>query len=203
MTRFHTPAERLRAIPLPREMAKLPRDARGYPIPFLVLIDKSGQPQFTINDHKKAILCRKEGRCAICGRRFTNHPVSFHREMWFVGGSRCFLHAHGAFIDPPMHYECAAYALRVCPFLAARRYTVRIDDAKLDPANMPDDMALVRREGMAPALPERFGLGLCYRYNYRPHEGIYTVPEWAYVEWWKDGEPVNAPATADPPPPPE
>ena len=45
-------AERL-ATPVPKMMRTLPRDARGYPIPFIVVIDRAGKPQFTINDAQR------------------------------------------------------------------------------------------------------------------------------------------------------
>lgn len=193
-------------VELPRRMRTLARDPRGYPIPFIVLIDKSGQPQFTINDHSRTEECRRKRLCSICGKRFDRNPVTFREEFWFVGGSRCFLHEHGAFLDPPVHYECAEYALRVCPFLAARRYSNRIDDRKLNPANMPANMALIREKGMQPALPERFGLGMTTGYEFRetqPNFGLYIADPWQYVEWWRAGEPINAPETGVSPPAPE
>lgn len=188
---------------LPRRMRTMQRDARGYPIPFIVLRDKSGTPQFTINDVEATTECRVKRLCSICGKRFDRHPVTFKDMMWFVGGSRCFLHERGAFLDPPMHLVCAEYALRVCPFLAASRYLRRIDDAKLKPENTPDGMTLVREKHMQPDLPERFGLGLTYRFSYRetlPGQGVHIVSRWEHVEWWKAGEPVNAPDTGQPPP---
>jgi hypothetical protein len=123
--------------------------------------------------------------------------------MWFVGGSRCFLHQHGAFLDPPLHLDCAEYALRVCPFLAARSYSKRIDDAKLPADGLPAGMALTREEFMMPRLPERFGLGRTSKYRtiVRPRDvPLFSVESWDYVEFWQAGEPVNAPMTADPPP---
>jgi hypothetical protein len=193
------------AIELPRRMRTLPRDRRGYPIPFIVLIDRNGEPQFTINDWRRVAECRTKHLCSICGKRFDKHPVSSKYEMWFVGGSRCFLHPRGGFLDPPMHLDCATYALRVCPFLAARAYSGRIDDAKLTPGGLPSGTALVREEYMQPALPERFGLGLTfdYRFHQEPNSaGVYTVDDWHYVEWWKAGEAVDAPASGEPPPDP-
>lgn len=180
--------ERL-ALPLPKRLRTRPCDKRGYPVPFIVLIDRSGQPQFTINDHRLASACITKKLCSLCGKRFEG-------GMWFVGGSRCFMHEHGAFIDPPMHYECAEYALRVCPFLAAPSYAKRLDDRKLKPENRPANMALVKVDHMPPNQPERFGLGCTQAYrlvNPRPGERIFVVDRWDYVEWWRNGATVNAP----------
>lgn len=194
---------RLARVPLPQRMRTLRKDVRGYPVPFLVLIDKSGVPQFTINDHTKAFACQRKHLCAICGKKFERNPSTFEYEMWFVGGSRCFLHSNGAFLDPPMHRECGEYALRVCPFLAARRYIARIDDAKLSTVDLPEDRALVRTEHMMPDLPERFGFGMTYEYQFLtdniPGVGVFVVPDWRYVEWWQAGVRINAPDTGEPP----
>jgi hypothetical protein len=177
-------------IAIPKRMRTLPCDARGYPVPFIVMIDKSGTAQFTINDMERVKSCISRKLCSICGRR---HDAL----MWFVGGSRCFLHPHGAFIDPPLHLECAEYAMRVCPFLAAPRYAKRIDDRKLTDKNRPDGIALVKVEYMNPMQPEVFGLGAAsaLRVIHRaPGDFVLVVDHWHYVEWWKDGHQVNAPA---------
>lgn len=193
-----TPAQRL-SLPLPQRMRTLSRDKRGFPIPFIVLRDSTGMPQFTINDMRRIDDCRRKRLCSICGKRFDRN------EMWFVGGSRCFLHEDGAFLDPPVHLECAEYALRVCPFLAAPHYAKRIDDAKLAPGAMPNGVALVRTDYMPPGLPERFGLGMTHSVRYHPRpkgQSLYTVEHWEYVEFWRAGQPIDAPDTSAPPPDP-
>ena len=189
-------------------MRTLGKDHRGYPIPFLVLRDKTGQPHFTINDIRKRAECVRKGLCAICGKPFERSRMFLlegrgnWNEMWFVGGSRVFLHENGAFTDPPVHRECGEYALRVCPFLAARNWSGRIDAGTVKPGSLPDAIALVKNELMLPALPERFGFGLTYGYaevdNYP--ESLLRVRDWRYVEWWHAGEQVSAPDTADPTP---
>lgn len=175
--------------PIPKSMRTLERDARGYPIPFIVMRDKSGKPQFTINDFRMVEKCRSKRLCAICGKRLDG-------KYWFVGGSRCFIHEHGAFVDPPLHEECARYALRVCPFLAAPSYAKRIDDRLLKAKDRPDGVAIATVAHMLPEQPERFGLGLSRFFSIidTDQQGLlYKVPRWDYVEWWKAGEQVNAP----------
>lgn len=199
-----TPAQRRASVEVPIRMRTLARDPRGFPIPFIVMIDKTGTPQFTINDMRRTTECRRKGLCAICGKRFERHPVTQRPEMWFVGGSRCFLHELGAFLDPPLHLECAEYALVVCPFLAARSARWRnIDDAKLSPGGLPEGMAILRDKHVQPDLPERFGLGRTYAYKFRedvPQHGFYIVEDWSHVEWWRGGERIEAPATGESPP---
>jgi hypothetical protein len=190
-----TLAERL-TTPLPRTMRTLARDPRGYPIPFIVLVDAGGNAQFTINDVRKVHMCITRRLCSICGKRLARH-------VWFAGGSRCFLHEAGAFIDGPVHYECGAYALTVCPFLAASRYGRRIDTAKLKPSNIPSDMTLVEVEFAEPRLPELFGFGETGAYEFMRSEartGVFHVHDWSYVEWWKAGAQVPPPDTGISPP---
>ncbi|MGH6988400.1 MAG: hypothetical protein ACREE3_00775, partial [Stellaceae bacterium] len=132
---------------------------------------------------------------AICGKRM-------HGGFWFVGGLRCFLHEHGAFFDPPMHLECAEYALQVCPFLAASKYIRRVGTAKLAHNRMPSGAAILENQEEEEALPERFGLG--YTLSYRltiisQFEKYFVVDDWRYIEWWKVGHPCDAPATGESP----
>lgn len=175
-------------IELPKRMRTLERDERGYPIPFVVLRGKSGTPYFTINDTPSVRKCATKSLCAICGKRQD-------AAVWFVGGSRCFLHEHGAFVDPPLHLECAEFALQTCPFLAAPRYLKRIDMKKLRPGDVPDGMGFERVPHMLPAQPERFGLGAC-RAVRTTESGLFVVDSWDYVEFWRNGARVDAPNSA-------
>lgn len=192
-----SPVARRLTVELPKRMRTLARDPRGYPIPFIVMRDRHGVPQFTINDTEKTLRCHRRRLCAICGKPHDRDG------FWFIGGSRCFLHELGAFLDPPAHLECAEYSLRVCPFLAARSYARRIDAGKLAPGALPDGTELVTHDFMEPRLPELFGLGrtLGYERSVTPHypAGLYTDDGWQYVEWWHGGERVDAPARGAPP----
>ena len=182
--------ERLNA-PIPKIMRTLRKDARGYPVPYIVMIDKSGLPQFTINDGVLVRECIRKKLCSICGKKLS--------ALWFVGGSRSFLHERGAFLDPPLHLECAEYALVICPFLATRSFTHSINDAKLDRKNLPDNLALVVPEFSGPILPERFGLGLTPSYEVYSDRGnlsFHPAP-WQYLEFWKNGKPCQAPDTGE------
>jgi len=180
-------------IEIPKLMRTLERDTRGYPVPWIVLRDKRGAPQFTINDTRRVRECIRKRLCAICGKRLET-------SVWFVGGSRCFLHEHGAFLDPPLHFECGEYALRVCPFLAAPRYSKRIGAGKLRTEDVPDGLRLAQVDYMLPLRPERFGFGCAS--NYRLIDGavqqhsLFGVLDWEYVEWWRQGERVEAPDSA-------
>jgi hypothetical protein len=111
--------------PVPDRMKHLETDSRGYLIPWGVYRDHTGRAHFQINDELRRLRSFRENLCPICGK-------SLFRGRWFVGGPMSAFHEAGAFADPPMHYECAVYALQVCPYIALPRYGRRIDDRTLD-----------------------------------------------------------------------
>ena len=173
----------MNTVPIPPRMAQLPRDPRGYPVPVTVLIDSSGRPQFTINDEEKRQKLLAEDRCPICGTRIIG-------GRWFVGGPLAAFHDHGAYIDPPMHDECAHYALQVCPYLAAPVYSGRIDARKLS----ADDRGSVYLDPtMLPERPELFVAVLAHTtISHRNRLGLVqnVAPSRPYmrVEFWRHGE---------------
>lgn len=118
-----------RDVPIPLRMRDLPRDHRGFPVPINVYVDGDGRPHFTVNLEGKRVKCLMDDLCSICGK-------SLLRGRWFVGGPASAFHPQGAYNDPPMHDECAHYALQVCPWLAAPNYARRIDNKTLKPDDL-------------------------------------------------------------------
>jgi hypothetical protein len=178
------------AVEVPKSLRTRPKDPRGYPIPWIVYVEPSGKPQFTINDPSKVEDCIRKRLCGLCGKRIVG-------SFWFIGGMRCFTHEHGAFIDPPMHEHCARYAIRVCPFLGAPSYGKRIDDKKLS-RDAPTDgglRVLVKDTTMPDDRPELFGLGSTLAYSLvRPSslQLYFVVPLWELVEQWRCGQLVTS-----------
>lgn len=165
---------------IPQRMQHLERDARGYPIPFNIWRDTDGRPHFTINDHERAAQCIAELRCPICGQP--------HDEtMWFVGGPMSAFHEHGAYLDQPMHSECAHYAIKVCPYLAAPKYAKRLDAATVDPAKMPEHVLFVDPTSI-PDRPDVFVMveASSYRVTIRERHLIPLRP-YKRVEFWRGG----------------
>jgi len=106
---------------VPDRIARLPRDPRGFPIPWNVLRTEDGATAFfTVNDDRKAWRALREGLCPLCGERLG-------RWLWFVGGPRSAFDPSGYYIDLPGHRECMEFALRTCPYLAAPKYLGRVD----------------------------------------------------------------------------
>lgn len=105
-----------RAIAIPDRMKHLPLDDRGYPIFEMIMKDATGKPVFTANNEMVRQRLLKDDCCPICNGKLL-------RGRWLVGGPLSAFNEFGAYIDPPMHDECVHYALKVCPYLAAPKWT--------------------------------------------------------------------------------
>ena len=172
-------------VPIPKLMKDLAVDDRGYPIPWTVLRGPSdGKPHFAINVEELRLRCINNRLCPICG-------VRLFRGMWFVGGPGSALHPQGAYIDPPMHKECAEYALKVCPYLAAPRYSGRVDDRTLKPADRSLIPILIDRTQM----PERPPLFVCaMTIKMTVTENFYLQPKrpWHTIDFWRSGDKLDS-----------
>lgn len=94
-------------IPMPERVARLPRDARGYPVPYFVAY-VNGVPDFRVADGEKKARCVERDLCWICGDKLG-------RFRAFLIGPMCAVNRISA--DPPMHRDCAEYSAKACPFL--------------------------------------------------------------------------------------
>ena len=182
----------MKAEPIPARMRHLPLDHRGYPVPVIVITGNDGKPAFTINDIDVQDRMVTEDRCAVCGGKL-------FRGRWLVGGCLSALASNGAFADTPLHDECAHYALKVCPYLAAPGWKnpiaqaqrkragigVVFDIEKTDP-NRPQAFIAI----MATRVDIKgrgFGAYLC-----RPAEGSVRV-----AEVWQNGQRLAGADLAD------
>jgi hypothetical protein len=102
---------------IPSRIASLPRDARGYPVPWFVAWLRDGKPvpagtgapDFRVVKPGAIPDAHNHGLCWICG-----DTLGAFRS--FVIGPMCALNRISA--EPPSHLECAEFAARVCPFLS-------------------------------------------------------------------------------------
>jgi hypothetical protein len=171
----------LRSVPVPERMRHLPRDPRGYPIPWGVYVDDHGKAHFTINLDERRMRMLRASLCSICGRKLL-------RGRWFVGGPLSAFHERGAYIDPPMHHECAHYALTVCPYLALPSYQGRVDMRTL----APDDPTLITIDNSM--LPERPDIFVCaMATGQKITQRGYVVPKRPFlrVEYWRNGAQIE------------
>lgn len=175
-----------RDVPLPDLMRDLPKDQRGLPIPFIVLIDKDGRPHFTINNTEKTMQCLVKDLCPICGKRL-------HRGRWFVGGPLSAFHPQGTYFDAPMHADCMRYAMRVCPYLAAPKYTGRLEGATIDASRLPDSVVGMTDMTVIPDRPEIFvavmSIGQVVEPGSAGHPYVRPKKRVRY-EYWRFGEQI-------------
>lgn len=135
----------LKSVKKPFRMRALPLDPRGYPIPWVAAVGEDGKHDFRVLDVTKVGTCLRECRCSICGGRING-------LMAFVGGPLSI--ANRLFNDPPMHQECAVYALQVCPYLAAPSFAYARKLPSMEGVHVEEI------PGMMGERPEVFGLGL-------------------------------------------
>jgi hypothetical protein len=150
-----------RDVPLPPGLDQRPKDARGYPVTFVTLIDpETGRPDFTTIDGAAILQCVQHDLCGLCG-------LEHDGPYAFIGGPlSCENHN---FLDPPMHVACAEYAMQVCPHLAisTSRY------AKPNLTGGRELFPLVSDER-----PEKFGLYVTKAYRIVNHEGQPVFLTW-------------------------
>lgn len=108
-------------------IAKL-KTYKGIPIVFFATIDKKGIPDFKVTDEEKRMRCGKEHLCWICGEPLT-------MPICFIGGPHSV--AQGTFTDGPMHAECAADSMEMCPWLLGRMDYAPPESFKMDRHNRP------------------------------------------------------------------
>lgn len=104
---------------IPARIARLPRDQRGYPVPwFVAWLGDPPVPDFRVVDERKPRLAVERQLCWICG-----DPLGVN--LSFVVGPMCGVNRTSA--EPPSHLECGIFAAVACPFLnnprAQRRET--------------------------------------------------------------------------------
>ena len=102
----------------------------------------------------------------------------------FVGGPLC--EANRVFLDLPMHRDCAAYALQVCPYLALPKAT------HVDEPTGVDGYAMHVSPDVATDKPARFWMGIAKGYAVvqlpGTSYGLHATP-WIGGQWWQDGAP--------------
>ena len=96
--------------PLPKHRLGRPRDDRGYPIPYTVLIRPDGKPDFRITDQEKARDAGQARRCALVRDPDLPAPHAAQDPKW--PGLTKYLNATELGSDPR--------AIRSRPILRAR-----------------------------------------------------------------------------------
>jgi hypothetical protein len=122
----------------PPNIAALPVDARGFPIPWFVHVDDAGHEDFRVIGRGKMQRALQQRLCWICGQRL-------HTVKAFVIGPMCAINRISA--EPPSHLECATFAARICPFLS--RPLAKRNDRDLPVESCTNESALAHNPGVA------------------------------------------------------
>lgn len=106
----------------PKRVARLPKDSRGYPVPWFLAWMAMGEecdpavpgaePDFRVIKRGAREDAWQHRKCWICGE-----PMGVHR-VYVIGPMCC---VNRTTMEPPCHRECAEYAAKACPFLARPR----------------------------------------------------------------------------------
>ncbi|MBY3432713.1 hypothetical protein HFN89_00805 [Rhizobium laguerreae] len=177
------PPRKVQHVPIPERMRSLPVDPRGYPVPVNVIRDRNGKPNFAANDESVRQRLFTEDRCGICGGKLL-------RGRWSVGGPGSALHPDGVFLDPPMHYECARYAVQVCPYLAIPSYGKSV--SKIQPLSYGTSKAgIAYNPTVFSTRPDLFLLVMYvgHKLSYEGNAVRSLKPKRPFrsIEYWRDG----------------
>jgi hypothetical protein len=125
----------------PPRIAKLPLDARGFPIPwFVARVPGDGDtPDFRVADPEKQLRALTQRRCWVCGD-------VLGRYLAFVIGPMCAINRLSA--EPPEHSACALYCVLACPFLSNPAMLRRENDLPAD-ASSPGGEMICRNPGVS------------------------------------------------------
>ena len=93
----------------PPQIATLPVDKRGFPVPWFVPWIE-GEPEFRAVDPHQIAKAHRLKLCWICGRTIRGASKAF------AIGPMCAVNRVSA--EPPSHLQCARFAVTACPFLS-------------------------------------------------------------------------------------
>lgn len=125
---------------------------KGMIVPYSVFVGDDGVPDFKVIDHARLVTIVTRRLCGMCGR-------SLGREVVFIGGEQSV--ENRVFIDPPMHEQCARYAVGICPFLRGDIRRLRDVPAHVDGAThllVCTSVSLERPAIMALLFTKRFSV---------------------------------------------
>jgi hypothetical protein len=158
---------------VPPAIAALPKDDRGYPVPWFVAW-VNGKPEFRCADGRRHSIAIRQKRCWVCGE------VLSEKGHAFVVGPMCALNRTTA--EPPCHVECAEFSAKFCPFLSKPK-------AKRREGNMPEEAA----EPAGNAIMRNPGvtcLWFCRGYSlFNDGRGgmLIRLPNPSQVRWYAEG----------------
>lgn len=160
---------------MPASICKLPKDERGYPIPWFVATLPDGTRDFRIVHPGQGLQAYKGRLCWICGQ-------SLGRYGAFVIGPMCAVNRVSS--EPPSHPLCASFAAKACPFLTQPR---RIRDKQGLPEELTAPGIMIERNP---------GVTLVWwsmRWTpFRAGDGfLFNIGEPLRTLWFREGRPAS------------
>jgi hypothetical protein len=170
---------RQQRLPMTKRIAKLPRDHRGFPIPWFVATAPDGTRDFRVTDGRKFGLAISRRRCWVCGEQTG-------RFLTFVIGPMCAINRVTS--EPPCHWDCAYWSAHACPFLSRPRMRRNTNDLPAE-GREPPGIHLDRNPGVACLwTTDQF-------FPFRPHAGntgwLIRLAKPTKVEWLAEGRPAT------------
>jgi hypothetical protein len=167
---------------MPKRIQRLPKDRRGYPVPWFLAWMKDGrevsphaegaEPDFRIIKHGARELAWRKGLCWICGE-----PMGVHKV--YVIGPMCVINR--TTMEPANHRDCAEYAAKACPFLVKPRMR------RLPTDDLPEkhvDGAMIERNPGATCLYET---PLARPFKDGNGGWLIRLEDPVRVDWWAEG----------------
>jgi hypothetical protein len=163
---------------MPERIAALPRNAKGFPIPYFAE-EVNGERDFRVVSPVKMAHAVRNGICWVCGGRLGKFKA-------FVIGPMCGINR--TISDPPSHRDCAIFSARNCPFLSSPLAKRRTDGL---PENGQDAAGLGLKRN-----PGAVGVWITLSYRpFRPHAGndgfLFRIGDPTEVLWFANGEPAD------------
>jgi hypothetical protein len=166
---------------MPLRVARLPKDHRGYPVPWFVCWFKdgkpsrtgTGEPDFRVITPGRLVKAHRERLCWICGEE-----IERGRPQVYVIGPMCVVNRVTS--EPASHRDCATYAVKACPFLTNPRQ-------KRDMKDMIENPVVAGK-----FIPRNPGATALYQTSkveaFAAGEGVlFGLGEPERIDWWARG----------------
>lgn len=162
--------------PLPHRFAKLPIDARGYPVPWFVHFDAEGKPDFRVVRRKGVFDAYTKNICWLCGEPLGKFRVTLIGPMCAITRTTS---------EPEGHLDCEDFAARACPFMTrplAKRNERDLPPERVDAAGF----AIDRNPGVACVWISR-ERSKPFRADAGEPGQLFRVGEPWEVRWYREG----------------
>jgi hypothetical protein len=152
-------------------IAALPRDERGYRVPWFVHW-ADGKPDFRIIGMNKVSDAIRFRKCWVCGELMG-------KNFAFVIGPMCAINRVSA--EPPSHVSCAQFSAMACPFLTKPKMKRNEHDLPQEKGDMPG-ASIRRNPGCCLVwITDAYGL-------IRSNGGVlFSVGKPSALEWYCEG----------------